>query len=174
MRLDHFGVRQQQGPIPQGGFLGPEEKLASSYDIGVIAGVERIAQHKVAKLRQHDRRQLGGALACEVEIGGLQRARLQKMVAEDHHEGPVFLCIRISHGCDVLRADGAHGVLQQRSMERAFGVAGLIRGRQFGPREISHDEFGRGDEPAMRRAPGQVMAGGNPEFSHVRSVFNSP
>ena len=55
-------------------------------------------------------------------------------------------------------------------MQIALGVAGVGRRHQFGPRQIGHDQFGRRDQPAMIGAAREVMARGDPEFSHVRSV----
>ena len=66
---------------------------------------------------------------------------------------------------------GAQRIGQQVRMQPAFGLAGIGRRHQFGPRQIGHDQFGRRDQPAMIGAARQMMAGGDPEFSHVRSVF---
>ena len=55
-------------------------------------------------------------------------------------------------------------------MQIALGVAGIRRRHQFRPRQIGHDEFGRRDQSAVIGAAREVMARGDPEFSHVRSV----
>ena len=65
---------------------------------------------------------------------------------------------------------GRKRIGHQARMQIALGVAGIRRRHQFGPRQIGHDEFGRRDQPAMIGAAREVMARGDPEFSHVRSV----
>ena len=55
-------------------------------------------------------------------------------------------------------------------MQLALGLAGVLRRHQFGPRQIGHDQFGRRDQPAVIGAARQMMAGGDPELSHLRSL----
>ena len=52
-------------------------------------------------------------------------------------------------------------------MQIALGLAGIRRRHQFRPRQIGHDEFRRRHQPAVIGATREVMARGDPEFSHV-------
>ena len=54
-------------------------------------------------------------------------------------------------------------------MQAAFGIAGIVRRHQFWTRQLGHDEFGRRHQPAMLGPAREVMARGDPEFSHWRS-----
>src|SRR5258705_140022 len=59
---------------------------------------------------------------------------------------------------------------EQACVQIVFGLAGVGRRHQFRPGQIGHDQFGRRHEPAMIGTAREVMARGDPEFSHVRSV----
>ena len=72
--------------------------------------------------------------------------------------------------CDVRARDRTQRIGHQARMQIALGLAGIRRRHQFRPRQIGHDEFGRRDQPAVIGAAREVMARGDPEFSHVRSV----
>ena len=124
----------------------------------------------MAQLRQKDRRQVAGAFSGQRDIDRLQRRRRHQPVAEIHHEGPVFARVGIGKPGDVLGRHRAQRIGHQARMQIALGVAGIRRRHQFGPRQIGHDEFGRRDQPAMIGAAREMMARGDPEFSHVRSV----
>ena len=71
---------------------------------------------------------------------------------------------------DVRTRHRAQRIGHQARMQIALGLAGIRRRHQFGPRQIGHDEFRRRHQPAMIGAAREVMARGDPEFSHVRSV----
>ena len=170
LRLDHLRIGQQQRAVVNGRQLAAIEQLGRAQHIRIVAAFERVAQDQVAQLRQKDRRQVAGSFAGQRDIDRLQRRRRHQPVAEIHHEGPVFARVGIGERGDVRRRHRAQRIGHQARMQIALGVAGIRRRHQFGPRQIGHDEFGRRDQPAVIGAAREVMARGDPEFSHVRSV----
>ena len=170
LRLDHLGVGQQQRAVVNGRQLAPVEQLRGAQYIRVVAAFERVAQDQVTQLRQKDRRQVAGPFSGQRDINRLQRRRRHQPVAEIHHEGPVFARVGIGNPGDVRARHRAQRVGHQARMQIALGVAGIGRRHQFGPCQIDHDEFRRRDQPAVIGAAREMMARGDPEFSHVRSV----
>ena len=170
LRLDHLGIGEQQRAVVHGGELAAVEQFGRAQHVGIVAAFECIAQDQMAELRQEDRRQVAGALAGQRHIHRLQRWRRHQPVAEIHHKSPVFPRVGIGQRCDVGRCDGAQRIGQQVRVQPQLGRAGVGRRHQFGPRQIGHDQFGRRQQPAMIATAGEVMAGGDPELSHVRSL----
>ena len=160
--------------VVNGRQLAAIEQLRGAQRIGIFAAFEGVAQDQMTQLRQEDRRQVAGALAGQRDINRLQRRRRQQAVAEIHHEGPVFARVGIGEPRDVRIRYGAQRIGHQARMQIALGVAGIRRRHQFGPRQIGHDEFRRRDQAAVIGAAREMMARGDPEFSHVRSVVLAP
>ena len=150
--------------------LAAIEQLGRAQHIRILASLKRIAQDQVAELRQKDRRQVAGSLAGQRDIDRLERRRRHQPVAEIHHEGPVLARIGVGERCNVRPRDRTKRIRQQARMQISLRLAGIRRRHQFRPRQIGHDEFGRRDQPAVIGAAREVMARGDPEFSHVRSV----
>ena len=169
LRLDDFRVGQQQRAVMNRGQLAAIEQFGRAQRVGILASLKRVAQDQVAELRQKDRRQIARALAGQRDIDSLQRRRRYQPVAEIHHEGPVLARIGVGKRGNVRPRDRAQRIRQQARMQIAFGVAGIRRRHQFGPRQIGHDQLGRRDQPAMIAAAREMMTRGDPEFSHVRS-----
>ena len=170
LRLDDFGVGQQQRAVVHGGELAAVEQFGGAQHVGIVAALQRVAQDQMAELRQEDRRQIAGALAGQRDIHRLQRRRRHQPVAEIHHEGPVFARVGVGQRRDIRLRHRAQRIGQQVRMQPQLGLAGIGRRHQFGPRQIGHDQFGRRQQPAMIATARQVMAGGDPELSHVRSL----
>ena len=170
LRLDHLRIGQHQRAVVNGGQLAAIEQLRGAQYIGVVVALERVAQDQVAQLRQKDRRQVASPFSGQRDINRLQRRRRHQAVAEIHHEGPVFPRVGIGKPGDVRARHSAQRVGHQARMQIALGVAGIRRRHQFGPRQIGHDEFRRRHQPAVIGAAREMMARGDPEFSHVRSV----
>ena len=170
LRLDHFGIGQQQRAVMHGGELAAIEQFGGAQHVGIVAALQRVAQDQMAELRQEDRRQIAGALAGQRHIDRLERRRRDQPVAEIHHEGPVLARIGIGERGDIGLRHRAQRIGQQARMQLTLGLAGVGRRHQFGPRQIGHDQFGRRQQPAMIATAREMMARGDPEFSHVRSL----
>ena len=101
LRLNSFGIGQQQRTFVNGGLLAAIEQLGGPQRVRIVATLKRIAQDQVAKLSQKDRRQIAGAIAGEVHVHGFERCSRYQPVAKRDHEGPILARIGVGESENV-------------------------------------------------------------------------
>ena len=166
--LDDFGIGEQQRTLVKCRLLAAIEQFGRTQHVGIVAAFQRVAQDQMAELRDKNRRQIAGAAPGKADVDRLERWCRDQPVAKIHHKGPVLARIGISEDCDIGLRDRAKRIGQQARVQITLGLAGLVRRHQFGTRQIGHDQFGRRDQTSVIGAARQMMAGGYPEFSHLR------
>ena len=115
-------------------------------------------------------RRCAHAATHEVEIGGLQGAVIDQVIAKRGHHAPILARVGIGDLSDLRSRDRPAWIGEQRGMQCTLGDACVRRWRKLRSREISLEKLVGHEQAAAVVTVKQVMPTRQPEILHSVSL----
>jgi hypothetical protein len=165
-RFHHLLVAQQHRAAGQRDPLRAEQALGRAQPEGVVAAVQHAAQDGVREVVEEERRDLGGRVEDQRQVGVLERRLVEQPVAKGREHSPVLARVRVGDGHEVDRRQRPPRRLEQHRVQRPLARAGVRLRRQLRPRQVGAQEVVRDEVPPARVALQEVPARAAPEVRH--------